>query len=58
MTQAEYSITLTEIQLRDLKAFLDRCDLRGVEAARFMSLAQAVGAAAPQIKKEVDDKVN
>lgn len=40
-----HTVTLTGVQLRDVKIFLERCDLKGVEVARFLSLAQAIGQA-------------
>lgn len=54
-----FNITLSETQLRDLKVFLERCDLRGVEAARFLSLVQAINQARPvEDKKEVESQIN
>jgi hypothetical protein len=49
------TITITETQLRDLKVFLERCELRGAEAARFLSLVQAITQARPvEDKKEAE----
>jgi hypothetical protein len=42
-----FNITLNETQLKDLKSFLERCELRGVEAARFLSVAYAINQASP-----------
>ena len=54
-----FNIAINETQLRDLKVFLERCDLRGVEAARFLSLAQAINQARPvEDKKEVETQIN
>jgi hypothetical protein len=40
-----YTVTVNETQLRDVKIFLERCELRGAEVPRFLSLAQAIGQA-------------
>lgn len=54
-----FTITLNDQQLRDLKVFLERCDLRGVEAARFLSLVQAINQArSVEDKKEVETQIN
>jgi hypothetical protein len=55
-----FNVTLSETQLRDLKVFLERCDLRGVEAARFLSLVQAISQAKPEktSEKEVETKIS
>ena len=54
-----YTIKLNEQQLRDLKAFLERVELRGAEAARFMLLVQSVNAAQAEIpaKNQVDTEI-
>ena len=53
-----FNITLNETQLRDLKVFLERCDLRGVEASRFLALVAAINQASPSEKKEVETQIN
>ena len=51
-------IKLTEQQLRDLKMFLERVELRGVEAARFISLVQAINQARTAGEKnQVDTEI-
>jgi hypothetical protein len=40
-----YTVTVNETQLRDVKIFLERCDLKGSEVPKFLSLAQAIGQA-------------
>jgi hypothetical protein len=43
--EQKYTVTINETQLRDVKVFLERCDLKGSEVPRFLSLAQAIGQA-------------
>jgi hypothetical protein len=52
-------LKLTEQQLRDLKNFLERVELRGVEAVRFMALVQAINSAQaePLSKNQVDTEI-
>ena len=52
-------LKLTEQQFRDLKMFLERVELRGVEAARFMALVQSINAAQVEahLKNQVDTEV-
>lgn len=40
-----YTVTVNETQLRDVKIFLERCDLKGAEVPKFIALAQAIGQA-------------
>jgi hypothetical protein len=53
------TIKLDETQLRDLKVFLERVELRGTEAIRFVSLVKSIGAAQidDSIKNKVDTEV-
>ena len=52
-------IKLTEQQLRDLKIFLERVELRGVEAVRFTALVQSINAAQAEApsKNQVDTEI-
>lgn len=52
-------LKLTEQQLRDLKNFLERVELRGVEAVRFIALVQSINAAQAEApsKNQVDTEI-
>lgn len=40
-----FTVELTEPQLRILKAFLERSEIRGYEVTQFLGLVQAISAA-------------
>ena len=48
-----FTIELTEPQLRMLKAFLERSEMRGFEVPQFLALVQAISAAKPVPTSEV-----
>jgi len=47
-----FTIELTEPQLRSLKMFLDRSEMRGYEVTQFLSLAQIISNAKPVEESE------
>lgn len=53
-----FTIELTEQQLRSLKMFLERSEMRGFEVNSFLSLVQTISGAKPVeiSKKEVEEK--
>ena len=47
-----FRIELTEQQLRSLKMFLERSEMRGYETAQFLALVQVINSATPIEEKE------
>jgi hypothetical protein len=47
-----FTIELTEQQLRSLKMFLERSEMRGYETAQFLALVQVINSATPSEEKE------
>ena len=52
-----FTVELTESQLRILKAFLERSEMRGYEVTQFLGLVQTISNAKPVeiSKKEVEE---
>lgn len=47
-----FTLEINEQQLRNLKMFLERSEMRGFEINQFLSLVQAISAAKPVEEKE------